>query len=105
MTKKTKEEKDSDLIQAIIKGLILEGIQAFQGKVFCNSIMAPLPKGYHVTLVEIKDRRVHFPACYHQGTLVVSWSGIAKTYSEKRVQLIIAIAKARYERMQKAYQA
>lgn len=103
MAQKTKEEKDADLIQAIIKGLISEGIQASQGVVFRNNVMATLPGDHRVTLVEVKDRRIHFPAGYHKGFQVVPWSGIAKTYSEKRVQIIVATAKTRYEQLQRRY--
>lgn len=97
--KKTKEEKDSTLIQAIIEGLTSAGITAFRGEVFRDSVMAYLPEGYRVTLVEVKDRRVNFPAGYYKNDLVTPWSGIAKTYSKKRVQLIVTTATTRYERL------
>lgn len=104
MAKLTREEKDSALIQSIIEGLVNSGISAFRGEVFRNSVMAPLPGGRRVTLVEIKERRVHFPAAYHKENQVVPWSGIAKTYSEKRVQLIVETAKTRYNAIIQAYQ-
>jgi hypothetical protein len=101
----TREERDATLIQAILEGLISAGIPAFRGEVFRNSVMAPLPGGYQVTLIDIKDRRVHFPSNYYKGDQVTSWSGVAKTYSEKRVQLIVSTATTRYERLLQAYQA
>ena len=103
--KKTEEEKDSALIQAILEGLTLAGIPAFRGEVFRDSIMVTLPGDHRATLIEVNDRRVHFPSNYCKWAQVTARSGMAKTYSKKRVQLIVATAIARYGTILQAYQA